>query len=72
MPQEEQTQGRNTHYKVDASGKLGEVVGTGPGSVCLRPPGGGREWTVPPDALRDPTPSELERALILSTPVVTR
>ncbi|MFB7646984.1 hypothetical protein ACFC0S_30620 [Streptomyces sp. NPDC056084] len=72
MPQEEQTQGRNTHYKVDASGRIGEVVGSRPGSVCLRPPGGGREWAVPPDAQRDPNPSELERALILSTPVVKR
>ncbi|MBX7470214.1 hypothetical protein [Streptomyces sp. NPDC002221] len=70
MVQDEPAHG--THYKVDASGRIGEVVGSRPGSVCLRPPGGGREWAVPPDALRDPNPSELERALILSTPVVTR
>ncbi|WP_406507139.1 hypothetical protein [Streptomyces sp. NBC_00212] len=61
-----------TRYKVDASGRVGEVVGSYLGSVYLRPPGGGREWAVPPDKLRDPTPQELGQALMYSTPVVSR
>ncbi|WP_229849172.1 hypothetical protein [Streptomyces melanogenes] len=50
-------------YKVDRSGKIGKVVGSYLGSVYLRPPGGGLEWAVRPDTLRDPTPQELWTAL---------
>ncbi|MEU5436627.1 hypothetical protein AB0G73_25045 [Streptomyces sp. NPDC020719] len=50
-------------YKVDSSGNVGEVVGSYLGSVYLRPPGGGVEWSVRPDLLRDPTPQELGAAL---------
>jgi len=71
MTQEALAQER-ARYKVDASGKVGEVVGSYLGSVYLRPPGGGVEWSVRPDLLRDPTPQELGRALIHSTPVVRR
>ncbi|WP_251066107.1 hypothetical protein [Streptomyces sp. ISL-36] len=39
------------------------------GSVYLRPPGGGREWAVPPEELREPTPEEFDQARVLTTPV---
>ncbi len=63
---------RGTRYQVDMSGKVGEVVGAYLGSVYLRPPGGGKEWAVRPDQLRDPTPRELGQALRLSTPLGAR
>ncbi|MFI6471292.1 hypothetical protein ACIBL5_13730 [Streptomyces sp. NPDC050516] len=71
MTQEAPAQKR-ARYKVDASGRVGEVVGSYLGSVYLRPPGGGVEWSVRPDKLRDPTPQELGQALMYSTPVVSR
>ncbi|MFC0847603.1 hypothetical protein ACFH04_28425 [Streptomyces noboritoensis] len=68
MAQEEPARG--ARYKVDPAGRVGEVVGSCLGSVCLRPPGGGTEWSVRPDLLRDPTTQELRTALMYSTPVV--
>ncbi|MDT9691363.1 hypothetical protein Q5762_24060 [Streptomyces sp. P9(2023)] len=56
-------------YAVDARGKLGRVTGRYPGSVYLRPPGGGREWAVPPEELRAPTETELAQVRVLITPV---
>ncbi|MFI0978140.1 hypothetical protein ACH4SP_14220 [Streptomyces sp. NPDC021093] len=59
-----------TTYRVDSTGKLGEVVAEDPaGTVWLRPPGGGAEWSVQPDDLRVPTADELKTARLLSTPV---
>ncbi|MFF3159346.1 hypothetical protein [Streptomyces sp. NPDC057910] len=62
-----------TQYAVDMeSGKVGEIMAEHPGSVFLRPPGGGREWAVAPGRLRPPTDVELRVARICNTPVVTR
>ncbi|MEV6727122.1 hypothetical protein AB0M94_40170 [Streptomyces xanthochromogenes] len=62
-----------THYAVDMdTDKVGEIMAEHPGSVFLRPPGGGREWAVAPHRLRPLTPTELRVARIYSTPVVTR
>ncbi|GGP84446.1 hypothetical protein [Streptomyces melanogenes] len=67
MSQEEPAQA--ARYMIDRSGKVGEVVGSYLGSVYLRPPGGGLEWSVRPDTLRDPTPQELGAALRPMGPV---
>jgi hypothetical protein len=40
------------------SGKVGVVMGHVGSYVQLRPPRGGREWDVPPQDLRAPTPAE--------------
>ncbi|WP_265867355.1 hypothetical protein [Streptomyces sp. SKN60] len=37
--------------------------------MYLRPPGGGREWAVPPDELRAPPSEELGRVRVFTTPV---
>ncbi|MFE3688257.1 hypothetical protein ACFXPM_34190 [Streptomyces sp. NPDC059095] len=59
-----------TRYAVDvATGKVGEVMAEHPGSVYLRPPGGGREWAVAPAQLRPPTETELRAARIYDTPI---
>ncbi|MFC0847117.1 hypothetical protein ACFH04_25880 [Streptomyces noboritoensis] len=67
MSQEEPAQA--ARYMIDRSGKVGEVVGSYLGSVYLRPPGGGLEWSVRPDQVRDPTPQELWTALRPTGPV---
>ncbi|MET9363208.1 hypothetical protein ABZX93_20140 [Streptomyces sp. NPDC006632] len=62
-----------TQYAVDLdTNKLGEIMEVHPGSVFLRPPGGGREWAVDPGRLRPPTATELRVARVYGTPVVTR
>jgi len=46
-------------YVVDTrSGRLGRVMGDEGPYVQLRPVGGGREWDVPPEAVRMATPAE--------------
>ncbi|WP_406373792.1 hypothetical protein [Streptomyces sp. NBC_01550] len=40
------------------SGKVGVVMGHVGPYVQLRPPGGGREWDVPPQEVRPPTSAE--------------
>ncbi|MDH6630573.1 hypothetical protein M2271_008434 [Streptomyces sp. LBL] len=40
------------------SGKVGVVMGHVGTYVQLRPPCGGREWDVPPEDVRTPTPTE--------------
>ncbi|MFG2769789.1 hypothetical protein [Streptomyces sp. NPDC048350] len=56
-------------YAVDSTGKVGRVTGRYLGSVYLRPPGGGKEWSVPPEELREPTEAELARIRVFTTPV---
>lgn len=58
-----------SRYAVDRAGRLGRVTGSYLGSIYLRPPGGGREWSAAPEELQEPTTAELARARILSTPV---
>ncbi|MFG2227468.1 hypothetical protein [Streptomyces sp. NPDC048644] len=46
-------------YVVDArDGRVGRVMGQEGPYVQLRPPGGGREWDCPPDAVRATMPRE--------------
>jgi hypothetical protein len=46
-------------YVVDTrSGRLGRVMGHEGSYVQMRPVGGGREWDVPPEAVRMATPAE--------------
>ncbi|WP_439940039.1 hypothetical protein [Streptomyces sp. BBFR115] len=40
------------------TGRIGRVMGNEGPYVQLRPLNGGREWDVPPDQLRAPTPAE--------------
>ncbi|MEU9291948.1 hypothetical protein AB0D57_47045 [Streptomyces sp. NPDC048275] len=40
------------------NGKVGVVMGHVGPYVQLRPPRGGREWDVPPEDVRTPTPTE--------------
>ncbi len=40
------------------NGKVGVVMGHVGPYVQLRPPRGGREWDVPPEDVRPPTPTE--------------
>ncbi|MEV8524690.1 hypothetical protein AB0451_11170 [Streptomyces sp. NPDC052000] len=49
---------------------VGEIVAEYEGSVFLRPPGGGIEWSAPPDRVRPCTEAELRSAQVLSTRVV--
>ncbi|WP_370414056.1 hypothetical protein [Streptomyces fradiae] len=58
-----------SRYAVDSNGTLGRVDRSCAGSEYLRPPGGGREWAVPPDELRAPTSEELGRVRVFTTPV---
>ncbi|WP_409471283.1 hypothetical protein [Streptomyces sp. HC307] len=44
--------------------RLGEVMGAEGSYVQLRPPGGGIEWDVPPQALREATTSDELRAKV--------
>ncbi|MFE5948691.1 hypothetical protein [Streptomyces sp. NPDC056480] len=56
-------------YAVGKDGRLGRVTGHYLGSVYLRPPGGGREWSSPPEELRQPTAQELAQIRVLTTRV---
>jgi len=52
-------------YAVDTrTDRVGQVMGTVGGLVQLRPPGGGREWDCPPDALRPAGTGEELRARV--------
>ncbi|MFG2307495.1 hypothetical protein ACGFS9_02215 [Streptomyces sp. NPDC048566] len=52
-------------YAVDVrDGRLGRVAGERDGRVRLRPPGGGRAWDCPPEALGEPSPGDLLRARV--------
>ncbi|MGP3999043.1 hypothetical protein [Streptomyces sp. 8N706] len=52
-------------YVVDVrQGRIGQVMGQQGPYVQLRPPGGGREWDCPPDALRPAGPGEVLRARV--------
>lgn len=52
-------------YAVDSrDGRLGRVMGRVGPYVQLRPPGGGREWDCPPDALRPAPAGEVLRARV--------
>ncbi|WP_338703948.1 hypothetical protein V2W30_17945 [Streptomyces sp. Q6] len=43
-------------YVIDRrDGRVGQIMGHEGGYVQLRPPGGGREWDCPPDAV-EPAP----------------
>ncbi|GGP96002.1 hypothetical protein [Streptomyces melanogenes] len=56
-------------YAVDTtSGRIGEVRKLFDGSAYLVPPGGGAEWAVPPDRLRQPTDAEEWQARIWTSP----
>ncbi|UNO42314.1 hypothetical protein [Streptomyces sp. MST-110588] len=60
-------------YAVDkATGRIGEVRRLFEGSAYLVPPGGGAEWAVRPDRLREPTAEEHERARVWTRPVGSR
>ncbi|WP_233416461.1 hypothetical protein [Streptomyces sp. N35] len=51
-------------YAVDTrTGTVGQVMGREGGYVQLRPPGGGREWNCPPDAVAH-APHEVLRARV--------
>ncbi|MYS08322.1 hypothetical protein GTW71_18195 [Streptomyces sp. SID6041] len=56
-------------YAVGKDGRLGQVTGLYLGSVYLRPPGGGREWSCPPEELRQPTDLEMAQIRVLTTRV---
>ncbi|MFJ3694621.1 hypothetical protein ACIPW9_10970 [Streptomyces sp. NPDC090052] len=52
-------------YVIDSrSGRVGQVMAREGGSVQLRPPGGGREWDCPPDAVDPALPREVLRARV--------
>ncbi|MGW3664012.1 hypothetical protein [Streptomyces sp. NPDC005141] len=52
-------------YAIDVrDGRLGQVMGHEGGYVQLRPPGGGREWDCPPEALAEAPPGEVLRARV--------
>ncbi|WHM40252.1 hypothetical protein [Streptomyces sp. BPTC-684] len=56
-------------YAVDtADSRIGEVRRLFEGSVYLVPPGGGAEWAVPPDRLRQPTDAEVWQARVWTSP----
>lgn len=61
-------------YVVDTANgnKIGAVQERFEGSVYLRPPGGGVEWTTPPEALRHLSAAELTQARVCDTPVEGR
>ncbi|GAA4072302.1 MULTISPECIES: hypothetical protein [Streptomyces] len=61
-------------YAVDTANdnRIGVVQERFEGSVYLRPPGGGVEWTTPPGAMRPLSPVELARVRVLDTPVEAR
>ncbi|MFI1399467.1 hypothetical protein [Streptomyces sp. NPDC020681] len=52
-------------YAVDVrDGRVGQIMGRVGGYVQLRPPGGGREWDCPPEALRPAPPGDVLRARV--------
>lgn len=52
-------------YMIDSrDGRVGEVMGHVGGYVQLRPPGGGREWDCPAEALSPAPPGEVLRARV--------
>ena len=52
-------------YAIDSrNGRVGRVMGRVGGYVQLRPPGGGREWDCPPEALAPAAPGEVLRARV--------
>ncbi|MDT9682030.1 hypothetical protein RND61_08070 [Streptomyces sp. TRM76323] len=52
-------------YVIDArDGRVGQVMGHVGGYVQLRPPGGGREWDCPPDAVAPAAPDVVLRARV--------
>ncbi|MGW0468263.1 hypothetical protein ACWDX6_23805 [Streptomyces sp. NPDC003027] len=68
MPEEDWTP-TLSRYAVDRDGRVGRVVDRYEGSVYLRPPGGGKEWSVAPEELRPPTRLEMRDVEIFTTPV---
>ncbi|MFC8583165.1 hypothetical protein ACFUGD_01105 [Streptomyces sp. NPDC057217] len=66
---EEQWAPLPTRYAVDKDGRIGRVQERYAGSVYLRPPGGGKEWAVPPEELRRPTEDEMREVRVYTTPV---
>ncbi|MEV6129396.1 hypothetical protein AB0M05_21625 [Streptomyces violaceusniger] len=48
----------------ERTGAIGLVMGSEGPYLQLRPPQGGKEWDVPPDALREPTAAETLRAKV--------
>lgn len=52
-------------FAVDGrDGRVGRVMGRAGDDVRLRPPGGGPEWSCPPDALRPAPPGVALRARV--------
>ncbi|MGV9271440.1 hypothetical protein ACWDRR_43140 [Kitasatospora sp. NPDC003701] len=48
---------QNEKVRDQRSGEIGEYMATQAGLVHLRPPGGGCEWTTPPDRIEPLTPA---------------
>ncbi|MFF1355623.1 hypothetical protein [Streptomyces sp. NPDC058297] len=49
-------------YVIDVrDGRVGQVMGREGGYVQLRPPGGGREWDCPPEAVGEAQAGEVLR-----------
>ncbi|MEU8622969.1 hypothetical protein [Streptomyces sp. NPDC048623] len=60
-------------FVVDTSNgtpRPGEVTAHDGGTLYLRPPGGGIEWTVEPAHVRPPTEDERKRIRVLTTPAL--
>ncbi|WP_338671990.1 hypothetical protein V1460_03195 [Streptomyces sp. SCSIO 30461] len=56
---------RRGDFAVDSrDGRIGRVMDAAGPYVQLRPPGGGREWDCPSEALRSATPGEVLRARV--------
>lgn len=52
-------------YVIDTrDGRIGQVMGREGPCLQLRPPGGGREWDCPPEALAPAPPGEVLRARV--------
>ncbi|WP_370416963.1 hypothetical protein [Streptomyces fradiae] len=52
-------------YVIDTrDGRIGQVMGHEGPCLQLRPPGGGREWDCPPEALAPAPPGEVLRARV--------
>ncbi|MGW6358787.1 hypothetical protein ACWFR5_27335 [Streptomyces sp. NPDC055092] len=52
-------------YVIDVrDGRVGQVMGREGGYVQLRPPGGGREWDCPPEAVEPAPVTEELRARV--------
>lgn len=66
---EEQWRPTKSRYAVDDEGRIGRVQESYIGSVLLRPPGGGKEWSVAPESLRQPTADEMTQVRVFTTPV---